>query len=50
MTSAHVFYIPLVLLVGLILGFVLGRKATLAQADAEDARSRSVAGTSRPWI
>ena len=36
MTAAHVIYIPMVLMVGLFAGFVLGAKATRnAQALAE---------------
>jgi hypothetical protein len=38
-TSSHLFYIPLVLLVGLILGVLLGRRSILVQqAEAERRR------------
>jgi hypothetical protein len=39
MTTNHIFYIPIVLLVGLILGAILGRKSVEAAAD-EDERLR----------
>ena len=38
MTSAHIFFIPLVLLVGLLLGIVLGRRAALLQMQEEARR------------
>ena len=34
MTSAHVFYIPSLLLLGAVLGFVLGRKLLVAEQEA----------------
>jgi len=39
MTSAHFFYIPVVILVGLVLGFLLGRRAGLGYAREEIARN-----------
>ena len=33
MTGAHVFYIPLVLIVGLILGWALGKRQAEAEAS-----------------
>jgi hypothetical protein len=36
MSSAHVIYIPLIVFAGMVLGFVLGRRAAIAeQADAK---------------
>ena len=35
MTAYHLFYIPLVLLVGTVIGFNLGRRAAAAEAAAE---------------
>jgi len=40
MTSAHIFFIPLVLLVGLLLGIVLGRRAALLQIQEESRRQK----------
>jgi len=40
MTSAHIFFIPSVLLVGLILGIVLGRRAALLQVEEEAKRQK----------
>ena len=37
MTTSHIFYIPLVLLAGLVLGVLLGRRS-LAAADDEEQR------------
>ena len=39
MTSAHFFYIPVMILVGLVLGFILGRQAGIGFAEQELARS-----------
>ena len=43
MTSSHLFYIPLMILVGLVVGFILGRKAgigyILAKTDREQRRT-----------
>ena len=36
MTTNHIFYIPIVLLVGLILGAILGRKSVEAAAEEEE--------------
>ncbi len=47
-TSSHVFYIPLVLLVGLILGVLLGRRSVLVQqAEAERRRQLEEARAAR---
>lgn len=35
MSSAHLFYIPLVLMVGLVAGFLLGRRAGIAWLEQE---------------
>ena len=35
MTTNHMFYIPLVLFVGLVLGLVLGRRSVIAQQEEE---------------
>lgn len=42
MTSAHVIFIPAILLVGFVLGFVIGRKTLIAQLEAakENLRKR----------
>ena len=37
MTTSHIFYIPLVLLAGLVLGIIVGRRS-VAAADEEEAR------------
>jgi hypothetical protein len=37
MTTSHVFYIPLILLVGFIVGIIVGRKSVVA-AQEEEAR------------
>ncbi len=37
MTTSHIFYIPLVLLAGLVLGVLLGRRS-VAMADDEEKR------------
>jgi hypothetical protein len=39
-TSSHLFYIPLVLLVGLVLGVVLGRRSILVQQAEAERRKR----------
>jgi hypothetical protein len=39
-TSSHLFYIPLVLLVGLILGVLLGRRSILVQQAEAERRKR----------
>ncbi|MGM0575469.1 MAG: hypothetical protein ACQEXJ_07035 [Myxococcota bacterium] len=38
MTTSHIFYIPLMLLVGLVLGVVLGRRSVAAAAEEEARR------------
>ena len=41
MTSSHVFFIPAVLLVGAIIGYVMGRRLLLAeQEEARQAEAR----------
>ena len=40
MSSAHVFYIPLLILVGLCLGYFLGRRAADQEARELDRRAR----------
>ncbi len=35
MTSSHVFYIPLMIIVGIIIGLVLGRRSVLVQQEEE---------------
>jgi heme exporter protein D len=37
-TGNHVFYIPMVLLAGTLLGFVLGRRSAAADFEAQRAR------------
>ncbi len=39
MTSAHLFYIPAMLLAGVVVGFVMGRR--MMQAELEDQRRRA---------
>jgi len=47
-TSSHLFYIPLVLLVGLIFGVLLGRRSILVQqAEAERRKRLEVARVAR---
>lgn len=47
MTAAHFIFIPGVLLVGIIIGWILGTRAARdAQAFAEKKRSRNVDGKS----
>ena len=38
MTTSHVFYIPLVLLAGFVLGLLLGRRSIEAETEVVDAR------------
>lgn len=42
MTSAHIFFIPLVLLVGIVIGVIVGRRSVLVQ-QAEEERQRRLA-------
>ncbi|MFT7578645.1 MAG: hypothetical protein ACI9MR_000303 [Myxococcota bacterium] len=35
MTSSHIFYIPLIFLVGLVVGTVLGRRSAVVQIEEE---------------
>lgn len=35
MTTNHIFYIPLVLLAGFILGLILGRRSALVEAEEQ---------------
>lgn len=39
MTSAHLFYIPAMLLIGIVVGFVTGRR--MLQAELDDQRRRA---------
>jgi len=41
MSSSHLFYIPLILAVGLALGTVIGRRTTLAELEEEEQARRS---------
>lgn len=43
MTSAHVFYIPLVLLGGVVIGFVVGRRLLLAEQHSARQRAERAA-------
>lgn len=56
MTSSHLFYIPLMILVGLVVGFILGRKAGIGyilakneqeQRRAERRKKREIASTTK---
>lgn len=40
MTSSHIFFIPLVLLAGLVLGIVLGRRSAFLQIEEEQKRQK----------
>lgn len=40
MSSAHIFYIPIILLVGIFAGFFLGRRAVEAENEARLRRRR----------
>lgn len=42
MTSAHIFFIPLVLTAGIIIGIVIGRRSIAVQ-QAEEERQRKLA-------
>jgi heme exporter protein D len=44
MTSSHIFYIPMMIIVGLIIGFLLGRKAMLAEIEQQRRREERRAG------
>jgi hypothetical protein len=49
MTSSHVFYIPLILLAGFILGLVVGRRsAELQRIEEERRRKREAQRKSQP--
>jgi len=43
MTSSHIFFIPLVMLAGLVLGIVLGRRSAFLQIEAEKTRLKRAA-------
>ncbi len=51
-TSAHFIYIPFVLLIGIVIGFILGgraaRDAFAAQKEKEDARAARRAARAQP--
>jgi len=38
MTSSHIFYIPLMILVGAVMGFVMGRRSLAAEQEHAKAR------------
>lgn len=38
MTSNHIFYIPLILIAGAVIGFLLGRKAVLGELEQQQRR------------
>jgi hypothetical protein len=40
MTSSHIFFIPLVLLIGLVLGIALGRRSAFLQVEEEQRRAK----------
>ena len=40
MTSSHIFFIPLVLLAGLVLGIVLGRRSAFLQIEEDRKRQK----------
>ena len=48
MTSAHVFYIPTLLLLGVALGVLLGRKLLLAEQQAERRRADRLRALDEP--
>lgn len=47
MTSSHIFYIPLVFLLGLILGIMLGRRSAVVQREEEERLARRRAARQR---
>ena len=44
MTGSHVFYIPMMIIVGLVIGFILGRKAMAAEIEQQRRREERRAG------
>ncbi|HRE90349.1 MAG TPA: hypothetical protein PK095_14550 [Myxococcota bacterium] len=48
MTSSHIFYIPLILLAGFVLGIVVGRRSAEVQRAEEERRARLKAKRSPP--
>ncbi len=48
MTSAHVFYIPTLLLVGVAIGMAIGRKLLLAEQAAERRRAERMRALDAP--
>lgn len=40
MTSSHIFYIPLILIIGFVLGIVVGRRSAELQREEEDRKKR----------
>ncbi len=40
MTSAHIFFIPLVLTVGIVIGIALGRRSAFLQIEEETKRKK----------
>ncbi len=39
-TSSHIFYIPLVLLIGLVLGLFMGRRSAFLQQQEDERRKK----------
>ena len=39
MTGNHIFYIPMMIMVGLVIGFVLGRRSMAAEYEYEQRRA-----------
>ena len=39
MTGNHIFYIPMMIMVGLVIGFVLGRRSMAAEIEYEERRA-----------
>lgn len=48
MTSAHVFYIPALLLLGITIGIAIGRKLLLAEQAAERRRAERMRALDPP--
>lgn len=48
MTSSHIFYIPLILLAGFVLGIVVGRRSAEVQRIEEERRARLKAKRNPP--
>jgi heme exporter protein D len=39
MTGNHIFYIPMMIMIGLVIGFVLGRRSMAAEIEYEQRRA-----------